>query len=162
MAPVMMCWYNPSPIPKSEQHPAVARRLKTNLNEAPVSTETQRDVTNSRVSDNRTKKELIDENIMRVKLEHLKIKDIDAELCTHVIYNYGILQEDFSVVIKSGDRYLDANRTEGKDNILALIFSLYLYVLSWRSFNLFYLFTHTRTHHTCTHTHTHTRARAQY
>ena len=122
MAPVMMCWYNPSPAWKSGQDldPTTAQPLKIGPNEAPVLVDKSHgnqfrlDGTDSSSRDDKTEKELVEENFMNVNPEHLQIGDINAELCTHVIYNYGVLRKDFRVMFKSGDNYLDENRTEGK------------------------------------------------
>ena len=119
MAPLMMCWYNPLPAPKSGQHLATAQRLKTGSVEAPVFVErshenqTQLDGTDAMTGDNKTEKELVDDGFVIVKTEHLHVEDISAELCTHIIYNYGVLRENFSIGIKSGDNYLDENSAEG-------------------------------------------------
>ena len=119
MAPVMMCWYNPVPAPKSGQDLAAAQRLKTGSNEALVSVkkghedQTQLDSTGTWTGDNETEKELIDDTFVTVNKEHLQIEDINPELCTYIIYNYGVLRENFSIGIKSKDNYLDEISAEG-------------------------------------------------
>ena len=119
MSHKMMCWYNPLPAPKSGKHLATAQRLKTGSNEAPVFVErshenqTRPDGTDTMTGDNKTEKELIDDDFVTVKTEHLQIEDINPELCTHIIYNYGVLRQDSSVSIRSGDNYLDENSAEG-------------------------------------------------
>ena len=119
--PVLMCWYNPDPINVVGHHILRVHPVKTmqkdlNLDEG----ETEHNWQGPPLSNiQKMGKEMgnMQPHIVQVnpvQEEHLKIEDIDAELCTHIIYNSVYIKENESLVIKSGDLYEKKQQMKGR------------------------------------------------
>ena len=60
----------------------------------------------------------IQEHIVEVKSvqeEHLQIEDIDPKLCSHIIYNSGYLTNDSTIVMRTGNKYLNQQQMKGRN-----------------------------------------------
>ena len=112
---VIMCWYSPAPTVGVGQHILKVHSVRTMETGINQNSNNQNSLSNE---PRNGKVKAIQEHIVEVKSvqeEHLQIEDIDPKLCSHIIYNSGYLTNDSTVVMKTGNKYLNQQQMKGRN-----------------------------------------------